>query len=116
MGSLPKSSPSPLLDLAQKVFANAYNLSEQLSAEGLPLPSFEVDGPINVAPSTASKAAQSARVAVAEAAFKLFQLASGPSELLPNMTASVSFPLSVLPHPQDFLNQLKDKKKDKTNN
>ncbi|CAF3576369.1 unnamed protein product [Fusarium graminearum] len=86
MGSI--SSPSLIIDLANAVSSAAKNLDTQLQSQGFPQPSFEADGPTYVVPKDAPKAAHEARVATAEAALKLFNLVSGPSELLPNMTAS----------------------------
>ncbi|KAK5988368.1 O-methyltransferase aurJ [Cladobotryum mycophilum] len=86
MGSIP--TPTSLLQaLSEQILIKATFLSDALSADGLPQPSFDVDGPTNVVPPTASKAAIDARNAVAEAAYKLFALVTGPSELLPNMQA-----------------------------
>lgn len=88
MGSIPASS-SLLLELAEATLASAKRLNEGLAAEGLQQPSFAADGPVYVVPKTASKETQDAKTAVAEVAFQLFQLVTGPSELLPNITASV---------------------------
>ncbi|KAK1725307.1 hypothetical protein CaCOL14_010753 [Colletotrichum acutatum] len=87
MGSIPAPSPL-LLELAEATLASAKRLDEGLAAEGLPQPSFAADGPVYVVTKTTSKEVQDARTAVAEAAFQLFQLVTGPSELLPNITAS----------------------------
>lgn len=94
MGSI--SSPSLIIDLANAVSSAAKNLDTQLQSQGFPQPSFEADGPTYVVPKDAPKAAHEARVATAEAALKLFNLVSGPSELLPNMTASVCSHASIL--------------------
>jgi 6-hydroxytryprostatin B O-methyltransferase len=82
-----------LSQLAEKVFASAKQLEVFLETENLPQPSFAANGPTYVVPKTAHKATHNARVALAEAALKLFNLASGPSELLPNITASVRLTL-----------------------
>ncbi|KAB5536171.1 O-methyltransferase-domain-containing protein [Coniochaeta sp. 2T2.1] len=87
MGSL-AAPQGTLSELAEKVFASTKQLEAFLDAERLPQPSFAADGPTYVVPKTAHKATQNARVAVAEAALKLFNLVSGPSELLPNITAN----------------------------
>ncbi|KAM0234757.1 hypothetical protein ACHAPO_006121 [Fusarium lateritium] len=87
MGSI-STSPSLIIELANAVSSAANNLDTQLQSQGLPQPSFGADGPTYVVPKDAPKAAHEARVATAEAALKLFNLVSGPSELLPNMTAS----------------------------
>ncbi|GJC87420.1 O-methyltransferase aurJ [Colletotrichum liriopes] len=87
MGSNP-GAPSLLLELAEAALASAKQLNECLNAEGLPQPSFAADGPTYVVPKSARKEAQEARIAVAEMAFQLFNLVTGPSELLPNMTAN----------------------------
>jgi 6-hydroxytryprostatin B O-methyltransferase len=96
MGSL--STPQETLsELAEKALVSAKQLEVFLDAEGLPQPSFAADGPMYVVPKAAHKATQNARVAVAEAALKLFNLASGPSELLPNITANVRPPRCIPP-------------------
>ncbi|WZH40774.1 O-methyltransferase-domain-containing protein [Fusarium acuminatum] len=87
MGSI-STSPSLITELATAVSSAAQELERQLESQGLPRPSFQADGPTYVVPKNAPKAAHEARVATAEAAFKLFNLVSGPSELLPNITAS----------------------------
>ena len=87
MGSLPK--PCALLELCQQLQDNALILQQQLEKNDLPQPSFDADGPTTVLPPTAPQAALDARSLVAECAFKLFNLVTGPSELLPNITASV---------------------------
>lgn len=87
MGSI-STSPSLITQLATAVSSAAQELEKQLESQGLPQPSFQADGPTYVVPKNAPKAAHEARVATAEAAFKLFNLVSGPSELLPNITAS----------------------------
>jgi 6-hydroxytryprostatin B O-methyltransferase len=95
MGSISTSS-SLITELATAVSSAAQELERQLESQGLPRPSFQADGPTYVVPKNAPKAAHEARVATAEAAFKLFNLVSGPSELLPNITASVcrKYPVS----------------------
>lgn len=87
MGSIPK--PCALLELCQKLQDNALILQQQLEKNHLPQPSFDADGPTTVLPSTAPQAALDARNLVAEYAFKLFNLVTGPSEILPNITATV---------------------------
>ncbi|KAF4989101.1 hypothetical protein FGRMN_9343 [Fusarium graminum] len=87
MGSI-SATPSLITELAASLTTAAQEMEKQLESHGLPQPSFEVDGPTYVVPKDAPKAAHDARVATAEAAFKLFNLVSGPSELLPNLTAS----------------------------
>lgn len=94
MGSIAASSL--ILELAEAILASTKVLNECLNAEGLPQPSFAADGPTYVVPKTARKEAQDARIDVAETAFKLFNLVTGPSELLPNITASVSLPLCLI--------------------
>ena len=88
MGSVSASSPL-ITELANKALVAAKELDNCLNAHGLPQPSFAADGPTYVVPKNAPKEAQQARIAVAEAAFKLFHLVTGPSDLLPNITASV---------------------------
>ncbi|KAF4975326.1 hypothetical protein FZEAL_7859 [Fusarium zealandicum] len=93
-------SSSLLLELGETILSAVRELNEQLTTLDLPQPSFAPDGPTYVLPKSAPKKAQDARLATAEAAFKLFQLVTGPSELLPNITASyhTMFALQWLHH------------------
>ncbi|KAM0543069.1 hypothetical protein ACHAPJ_012518 [Fusarium lateritium] len=103
MGSISAES-SQLLELANAALAGANELDRCLTSQSLPQPSFAADGPTYVVPKDAPKAAQDARIATAEAAFKLFKLVSGPSELLPDITASYHtiFALQWLHHFEIF--------------
>ncbi|KAI5456766.1 O-methyltransferase-domain-containing protein [Mariannaea sp. PMI_226] len=82
------SSTSLIVELANDTLAAVKDLDKWLTSQDLPQPSFAADGPTYVVPKNAPKEAQEARLAAAEAAFKLFNLVTGPSELLPNITAS----------------------------
>lgn len=90
MGSIPTAT-QPLEVLAHEIAANCKVLSDYLVGAGLPQPSFASDGPTSVLPPSAPKETQQAKAAIAEAAFKLHSLVTGPSELIPNITASVSY-------------------------
>lgn len=89
MGSIP-ATMQPLEVLAHDIAVNCKVLSDYLVGAGLPQPSFASDGPISVLPPSAPKETQQAKAAIAEAAFKLHSLVTGPAELIPNITAGVS--------------------------
>jgi 6-hydroxytryprostatin B O-methyltransferase len=76
-----------MLELVQAISINASILDGHLTAHNLPQPSFAADGPTSVLPPTAPKAARDASLALADAAFRLFRLVTGPSGVLPNITA-----------------------------
>ncbi|KAK2616920.1 hypothetical protein QQS21_000008 [Conoideocrella luteorostrata] len=88
MGSVSSNSTSPLLRLADDIHAGAKIFAEALKANGLPDPSFDADGPTRAVPAEAPQSIHDACNAIADASFKLFQLVTGPSELLPNFQAS----------------------------
>ena len=90
MGSIPTAA-QPLEVLAHDIAANCKVLSDYLVGAGLPQPSFASDGPTSVLPPSAPKETQQAKADIAEAAFKLHSLVTGPSELIPNITAGVSY-------------------------
>ncbi|KAJ3536842.1 hypothetical protein NM208_g6551 [Fusarium decemcellulare] len=87
MGSISASS-SLIVELANAALAAAKELDKCLESQGLPQPSFAADGPTYVVPKDAPKAAQEARIAAAEAAFKLFNLVTGPRAIEYGVLAS----------------------------
>lgn len=81
---------SPIEVLAEQASQHAKEISDYLRATNHPHPSFERDAPATTLPPSAPNNMKEARVKLTEAALKLFQLAIGPAELLPDMMASVS--------------------------
>lgn len=75
--------------LSRTIGAETAVLAASLRNMGQPEPTFAPDGPVQVLPPEAPEAAFKARSAIIEACFKLFQLVSGPSELLPTFMANV---------------------------
>lgn len=82
-------SPTPLNDLADRVKANAAAITGFLQSNGFPQPSFERDAPAVTLPASAPIDAKKARQALMEDALRIFQLAIGPSEYLPNLAVGV---------------------------
>jgi 6-hydroxytryprostatin B O-methyltransferase len=84
-----------LTELASSIATNAQVLSTFLQSEGHPMPSFERDAAPKTIPASAPSEIQAAREALLDASMKMFQLASGPSEYLPNLAVHVRRPLSI---------------------
>jgi 6-hydroxytryprostatin B O-methyltransferase len=78
-----------LNEIASSISTNARVLSTFFHAEGHPIPSFERDAPPKTVPASAPGEIQVAREALLDASMKMFQLASGPSEYLPNLAVHV---------------------------
>jgi hypothetical protein len=83
------SSESELETLAVNISANSATLSNFLRAGNLPQPSFKRDAPTTVLPLSAPDEIKAARQALIEASLRAFQLATGPSEYLPNLAMGV---------------------------
>ncbi|CAJ2509014.1 Uu.00g140400.m01.CDS01 [Anthostomella pinea] len=83
-----KDLPSLLEKLGGDIAANVKTLSVALRDVEQPALSFAADSPVYVLPSNAPAAAHESRAAISEACTELFQLVSGPSELLPNFMAN----------------------------
>lgn len=83
------SSLSPIEKYAEQVSLSAKALSEYLRANNHPQPSFNRDAPTVTLPASAPRDIVLARRELTEAAFKIFQLAVGPSEFLPHLIADV---------------------------
>ncbi|KAJ5504021.1 hypothetical protein N7463_006895 [Penicillium fimorum] len=77
-----------LNELASSISANAQVLSTFLHSEGHPIPSFERDAAPKAVPASAPGEIHAAREALMDASMKMFQLASGPSEYLPNLAVN----------------------------
>lgn len=81
---------APALEqLSTQICANANKLSWYLQSSGHPQPSFAIDTPVNVLPSTAPEAAHVLRHKLKQDALKLFRLASGPSEYVAHVALNV---------------------------
>lgn len=92
--SLPAAKNDLLSELASSISSNAQIVSTFLHAEGHTAPSFDRDAASTVIPATASTEVQKAREELLEASMKMFQLASGPREYLPNLAVHVGGPFS----------------------
>ena len=84
------STTSLLEDLAQQIATSASSVSEFLDAHGHTQPSFDRDAPVSILPVSAPKHIQIAHQQLMEAALRLYQLALGPREYLPNLQVGVS--------------------------
>ncbi|KAI9838008.1 MAG: hypothetical protein M1819_006162 [Sarea resinae] len=81
LGSYPMgSSSSPLLDLAAEVSTAAKTISEYLTSQNLPQPSFDADGPATFPVPPSNTEIQRARLALIEASHALHDLAVGPTD------------------------------------
>jgi 6-hydroxytryprostatin B O-methyltransferase len=89
--SLPAGKDDLLSELASSISSNAQIVSTFLHSEGHSAPSFGRDAASTVVPATAPTDVQVAREALLEASMKMFQLASGPREYLPNLAVHVGF-------------------------
>lgn len=83
------SSASPIEDLAEQVAVATKTLSEFLRSNGHGQPSFDREAPSTTLPPAAPKEILVARQNLTEAALKLYQLATGPSEYLPRLAVWV---------------------------
>lgn len=83
-------SLSAIEQYADQISRSAKTLSDYLRANNQPQPSFERDAPTSTLPASAPEDIALARRELTEASFKVFQLAVGPSEFLPHLTANVS--------------------------
>ena len=81
----------PLEALSSMIAQNASIVSNYLGSEHLAQPSFDSDGPCAVIPSDSPPNIQQARQNLIAAALEMAQLATGPSEFLPNLATGVRF-------------------------
>ncbi|KAH8695143.1 sterigmatocystin 8-O-methyltransferase [Talaromyces proteolyticus] len=97
-------SLSAIEQYADQISRSAKTLSDYLRANNQPQPSFERYAPTSTLPASAPEDIALARRDLTEASFKIFQLAVGPSEFLPHLTANfhVLFALRWLCHFQIF--------------
>lgn len=84
------SEDLPLERLSLDITENASIVSGYLATNHLPQPSFEADGPSVIVPVNAPPNVQLARQKLLSASLELFQLATGPSDFLPNLATGVS--------------------------
>lgn len=80
----------PLERLSSAISVNAFIVSRYLGTNHLPQLSFEAEGPSVIIPVNASPNVQLARQRLHSASLELFQLATGPSDFLPNLATGVS--------------------------
>ena len=79
----------PLEKLSWTITKNASILSQYLEMNHLPQPSLDCDGPSTVLLSGSPHNIQQARQNLLAASLELLQLATGPSEFLPNLATGV---------------------------
>jgi 6-hydroxytryprostatin B O-methyltransferase len=84
-----KPSMSPLEDLAKQVTDNSTKISIFLQDSGHRQPSFDRDAPTTFIPAKSPPEIRTARQHLLEASLKIFQLAVGPSEYIPNLALGV---------------------------
>jgi hypothetical protein len=84
------SEKLPLERLSSAITESAGIVSGYLATNHLPQPSFEADGPSVIIPVNAPPNVQLARQKLLSASLELFQLATGPSDFLPNLATGVS--------------------------
>lgn len=85
-----------LIELASSISTNAQIMSIFLYSEGHNVPSFDHDAASTVVTANAPTDVKVAREALLESSMKMFQLASGPREYLPNLAVHVSCPFSPI--------------------
>lgn len=88
MGSF--TPDSTMEKLSSIISANVSIVREYLHSSSYPEPSFDRESPSTTLPAAAPENIRVARQALIEASLKLQQLATGPSEFLPNLAVGVS--------------------------
>lgn len=76
--------------LASAIATHTRELEEYYETSQTPQPSFQKGGPSEVLPIDAPVEVHRARAKLADAAFKLYQLSTGPSEIMSTARANVS--------------------------
>ncbi|KAI1153171.1 sterigmatocystin 8-O-methyltransferase [Nemania diffusa] len=84
-------TPLPLEDLSFEITRNAVLVSQYLHSGGFPQPSHEADGPSSTIPRDSPQNIREARQNLIEASLKMFQLALGPTEYLPNLATGFQY-------------------------
>lgn len=79
----------PLERLSWTITKNASIVSQYLGTNHIPQPSLDCNGPSIVVPSESPHNIQQARQNLLAAILELWQLATGPSEFLPNLATGV---------------------------
>lgn len=83
--------PTSILErMGTEIGITAAKLSDHMQQNHYQLPSFDVNTPIQVLPSTASQEAHELRRKLKRDALALFRLASGPSEYTAHVSMNVS--------------------------
>ncbi|KAJ8106918.1 hypothetical protein OPT61_g9221 [Boeremia exigua] len=85
------SEDLPLERLSSVITENASIVSGYLATNHLPQPSFKADGPSVIVPATAPPNVQVARQKLLSASLELLQLATGPSDFLPNLATGFQY-------------------------
>jgi 6-hydroxytryprostatin B O-methyltransferase len=81
---------SPMEDLAFQISSSAKTITEYLKSQNQRQPSFDRDTPNDVFPRDCPQEIIKTRQSLIEASLKIFQLATGPGEFLPNLAVGVS--------------------------
>ncbi|KAI0099267.1 sterigmatocystin 8-O-methyltransferase [Nemania sp. FL0031] len=81
----------PLEELSFEITRNAVLVSQYLHSEGFPQPSHDADGPSSTIPRDSPQSIRVARQNLIEASLKMFQLALGPTEYLPNLATGFQY-------------------------
>jgi hypothetical protein len=81
---------SPMEDLAFQIGTSTKTITEYLRSQNQRQPSFGRDAPTNIFPRDCPQEILKQRQSLVEASLKIFQLATGPSEFLPNLAVGVS--------------------------
>ncbi|KAK3390613.1 O-methyltransferase-domain-containing protein [Podospora didyma] len=89
--TIPEKVAYPLEELAWECTKNAVAVSQYLSSHNLPQPSHSPDGPSRTLPQGTPASIRQARESLMDAALKLFQLAAGPSEFIPNLAPGFQY-------------------------
>lgn len=85
-----RQTTSILERIGAEIAVTAAQLSDNIQQNHYQLPSFDVNTPIQVLPSTASQEAHELRRKLKRDALTLFRLASGPSEYTAHLSMNVS--------------------------
>ena len=86
------NNASRILELATQIMENTTTVNDHLKATGHPQPSFEIDGPIDLA--LDSPEAENARMSCIGAAMELQDLMQGPIACLRPAVYYIGLPLS----------------------
>ncbi|KAJ5345345.1 hypothetical protein N7452_003349 [Penicillium brevicompactum] len=90
-GTEPAAKTDLLNELASSISSNARLVSTYLHSESHTIPSFDRDAASTAVPASAPGEIKAAREALLDASMRMFQLASGPSEYLPNLAVHYQY-------------------------